>query len=110
MIKIDINKFRELVKNDFEEFEGISDKSCEIMFYDTNIQRWRYFKPKHKFPVVFEGEWYIFSVYEKGEILILNNDNKIIHSKYLHIQFDKDFIALYQAIELSKKLREKTAN
>ncbi len=92
-------------------FDKISDKFEEIDRHEYNcmseVEKLRmccsdgilYFKPKLKFPVVFKICGRIMEINQDGSIFIKNkctNDN---------IFFFESLPTLYEAVELSKKLR-----
>jgi hypothetical protein len=94
--KILSENFEEISFQEYYELDGVGE--LEITCSDGYL----HFKPKQKFPVVFEDDDRKFEVKEDGEIKIINTDD------------NEDYICVYeslplleQAMELSKEIRSK---
>ena len=95
-------EIRELMKDNFEEISCAEYSrlnyiaECKFSFEDGNI----YFKPKEKYPKVFENKDKKVVVYVSGGIDIIDkSDNRAII-------FIESLPILYEAVELSKKLNK----
>lgn len=89
----DKDKFEEITE---EEWERIKDVGEFCMHCIDGVL---YFKPKEQYPKVFENDTRKIEVYEDGIINII--DKNIENDLY----FDGTLPKLYEAVELSKKLR-----
>ena len=96
---------RELMKDKFEKITwdeyNSADNIGEFHMYCSDGQVC--FKPKEKFPKVFEDNSYKIEVLEGGEIHINNKLNGIYYAFIESVSLE----ILYKAVEQSKKLREK---
>ena len=94
---------RELMKDNFDEIschKWMVSSGEGIVRMDLGDNVNLYFKPKENFPKVFVGFQRTFKVYYDGDISIADDgENEIFIYGALP--------ALYKAVELSKKLREK---
>ena len=103
VIEMELQKFKELIKDEYEEYTPESSNLPLGHFIFNDTLGGKYFKPKQKFPVVFENEHTRIIVNDIGLIKIIDRHDDDSISLHPAVSLP----LLEQAIELSKKLREK---
>lgn len=91
--KIDLNKWEKTTRE-----EGYKDNKEGLIYTNDKTKEFKFFKPKQKFPIVFEGANYDFIVYEHGKFLI--KDNYYILKSYLDEDIKAGFDAFKKAMEI----------